>query len=238
MGSKNGLLVFMFMFIYFVFVIVFVVWIMMGDDISVQLLFGKLLIMLFIDILMVKKLFVIGYDVGIENVCVVFFYVFVEIDSLIVLMLCIQNGLVYIIWDIENFGQVLIIYFLFLFILFVFLIFVLMVILMCYILYKVKIYDENIFFFEQVWLNLIISEKCFRDVSEIISDWFWEMDLLLMIIWLLGCFMIVMGYDESQWLGCKLDVFFFLINGLLNMCVRWCELLGCFEFKNCLYINV
>ncbi|MBR7381954.1 PAS domain S-box protein, partial [Klebsiella pneumoniae] len=74
-------------------------------------------------------------------------------------------------------------------------------ILMRHILHKAKIHDENIFLLEQARLNLITSEKRFRDVSETTSDWFWETDLSLTITWLSGRFTTVTGYDESQWLG-------------------------------------
>lgn len=62
------------------------------------------------------------------------------------------------------------------------------VILMRHIMQKARMLDENTFLLEQARLNLITSEKRFRDVSETTSDWFWETDLSLKITPLSGRF--------------------------------------------------
>lgn len=236
-GSKNGLPVSMLTLIHSVPAIVSAAWITTGDDTSVLPFPGKPSTMLFIDTLTAKKLLAIGHDAGIENVRAVSSDALAETDSLTALTLRTQNGPVHIIWDTENPGQALIIYFLPLLILSVLLTLALTAILMRHILHKAKIHDENIFLLEQARLNLITSEKRFRDVSETTSDWFWETDLSLTITWLSGRFTTVTGYDESQWLGRKLDALFPSTNGLLNTCVRRRELSGRFEFKNCPYTN-
>lgn len=237
MRMNNGLPVSTLTLIDSVPAIVSAAWITTGDDASVQPLPGKPSTMLFIDKLTAKKLLAIGRDAGIENVRALPFNTVSQANNPTELTLNTQKGAVHIIWESENPGQALIIYFLPLLILSVLLTLALTAILMRHIMHKAKIHDENIFLLEQARLNLIISEKRFRDVSETTSDWFWETDLALTITWLSGRFSTVTGYDESQWIGRSLDELFPSTKDVLNPCVRRRELSGRFEFKHCPYTN-
>jgi PAS domain-containing protein len=89
---------------------------------------------------------------------------------------------------------------------------------MRHIMHKARMLDENTFLLEQARLNLITSEKRFRDVSETTSDWFWETDLSLKITWLSGRFSTVTGYENSKWIGRRLDELFPSTSGLFMTC--------------------
>lgn len=234
---KNGLPVSMLTLIDSVPAIVSAEWITTGDDTSVQPLPGKASTMVFIDKLTAKKLLTIGQDAGVKNVRTSPDPVTSQINNQTEFTLSAQNGDVQIIWDSENPGQALIIYFLPLLILSVILTVSMTVILMRHIMQKARMLDENTFLLEQARLNLITSEKRFRDVSETTSDWFWETDLSLKITWLSGRFSTVTGYENSEWIGRRLDELFPSTAGLLHGCVSRRELTERFEFKNCPYTH-
>ncbi|UAN34520.1 bifunctional diguanylate cyclase/phosphodiesterase [Enterobacter asburiae] len=212
-------------------------WITTGDDSSVQTLPGKPSTMVFIDKLTAKKLLTIGQDAGIQNVRTSPATVTSQINNQTEFTLSTQNGDVKIIWDGENPGQALIIYFLPLLILSVILTVSMTVILMRHIMHKARMLDENTFLLEQARLNLITSEKRFRDVSETTSDWFWETDLSLRITWLSGRFSTITGYENSKWIGRRLDELFPSTGGLSHDCARQRDLTERFEFKNCPYTH-
>ena len=235
--KKKGLPVSMLTLIDSVPAIVAAEWITTGDDMSVQPLPGTPSAMVFIDKLTAKKLLTIGHDAAIKNVRISPNDLIYQTNNPTAMTLSTQNGDIQIIWDSENPGQSLIVYFLPLLILSVLLTILMTVILMRHIMHKARIHDENAFLLEQARLNLITSEKRFRDVSETTSDWFWETDLSLKIIWLSGRFSTVTGYETSQWLGRRLDELFPTTGGLLRNCVSHQELTGRFEYKNCSYIN-
>ncbi|HFK7269503.1 TPA: EAL domain-containing protein [Enterobacter asburiae] len=212
-------------------------WITTGDDSSVQTLPGKPSTMVFIDKLTARKLLTIGQDAGIQNVRTSPATVTSQINNQTEFTLSTQNGDVKIIWDGENPGQALIIYFLPLLILSVVLTVSMTVILMRHIMHKARMLDENTFLLEQARLNLITSEKRFRDVSETTSDWFWETDLSLRITWLSGRFSTITGYENSKWIGRRLDELFPSTSGLSHDCARQRDLTERFEFKNCPYTH-
>ena len=212
-------------------------WITTGDDSSVQTLPGKPSTMVFIDKLTARKLLTIGQDAGIQNVRTSPATVTSQINNQTEFTLSTQNGDVKIIWDGENPGQALIIYFLPLLILSVVLTVSMTVILMRHIMQKARMLDENTFLLEQARLNLITSEKRFRDVSETTSDWFWETDLSLRITWLSGRFSTITGYENSKWIGRRLDELFPSTSGLSHDCSRQRDLTERFEFKNCPYTH-
>ncbi|MBF2788718.1 MULTISPECIES: EAL domain-containing protein [Enterobacter] len=208
-----------------------------GDDSSVQTLPGKPSTLVFIDKLTAKKLLTIGQDAGIQNVRTSPATVTSQINNQTEFTLSTQNGDVKIIWDGENPGQALIIYFLPLLILSVVLTVSMTVILMRHIMHKARMLDENTYLLEQARLNLITSEKRFRDVSETTSDWFWETDLSLRITWLSGRFSTITGYENSEWIGRRLDELFPSTSGLSHDCARQRDLTERFEFKNCPYTH-
>jgi diguanylate cyclase (GGDEF)-like protein/PAS domain S-box-containing protein len=212
-------------------------WITTGDDSSVQTLPGKPSTMVFIDKLTARKLLTIGQDAGIQNVRTSPATVTSQINNQTEFTLSTQNGDVKIIWDGENPGQALIIYFLPLLILSVVLTVSMTVILMRHIMHKARMLDENTFLLEQARLNLITSEKRFRDVSETTSDWFWETDLSLRITWLSGRFSTITGYENSKWIGRRLDELFPSTSELSHDCARQRDLTERFEFKNCPYTH-
>ncbi|MCK6686763.1 EAL domain-containing protein [Enterobacter asburiae] len=212
-------------------------WITTGDDTSVQTLPGKPSTMVFIDKLTAKKLLTIGQDAGIQNVRTSPDTASSQINNQTEFTLSTQNGDVKIIWDGKNPGQALIIYFLPLLILSVVLTVSMTVILMRHIMHKARMLDENTFLLEQARLNLITSEKRFRDVSETTSDWFWETDLSLRITWLSGRFSTITGYENSKWIGRRLDELFPSTSGLSHDCARQRDLTERFEFKNCPYTH-
>ncbi|HDT1481163.1 TPA: EAL domain-containing protein [Enterobacter asburiae] len=212
-------------------------WITTGDDSSVQTLPGKPSTMVFIDKLTARKLLTIGQDAGIQNVRTSPATVTSQINNQTEFTLSTQNGDVKIIWDGENPGQALIIYFLPLLILSVVLTVSMTVILMRHIMQKARMLDENTFLLEQARLNLITSEKRFRDVSETTSDWFWETDLSLRITWLSGRFSTITGYENSKWIGRRLDELFPSTSELSHDCARQRDLTERFEFKNCPYTH-
>lgn len=212
-------------------------WITAGDDSSVQTLPGKPSTMVFIDKLTAKKLLTIGQDAGIQNVRTSPDTATSQINNQTEFTLSTQNGDVQIIWDGENPGQALIIYFLPLLILSVVLTVTMTVILMRHIMHKARMLDENAFLLEQARLNLITSEKRFRDVSETTSDWFWETDLSLRITWLSGRFSTITGYENSKWIGRRLDELFPSTSGLSHGCASQRDLTERFEFKNCPYTH-
>lgn len=212
-------------------------WITTGDDTSVQTMPGKPSTMVFIDKLTAKKLLTIGQDDGIQNVRTSSDPATSQINNQTEFTLSTQNGDVQIIWDGENPGQALIIYFLPLLILSVVLTVSMTVILMRHIMHKARMLDENTFLLEQARLNLITSEKRFRDVSETTSDWFWETDLSLRITWLSGRFSKITGYENSKWIGRRLDELFPSTGGLSHDCAGQRDLTERFEFKNCPYTH-
>ncbi|HHA1258064.1 TPA: EAL domain-containing protein [Enterobacter asburiae] len=234
---KNGSPVSMLALIDSVPAIVSAQWITTGDDTSVQSLPGKPSTMVFIDKLTAKKLLTIGQDAGIQNVRTSPATVTSQINNQTEFTLSTQNGDVKIIWDSENPGQALIIYFLPLLILSVILTVSMTVILMRHIMHKARMLDENTFLLEQAQLNLITSEKRFRDVSETTSDWFWETDLSLRITWLSGRFSTITGYENSKWIGRRLDELFPSTSGLSHDCARQRDLTERFEFKNSPYTH-
>lgn len=49
--------------------------------------------------------------------------------------------------------------------------------------------------------QLEASEKRFRDIAEAASDWLWETDAQLRLVYLSGRFEVITGYNATDWLG-------------------------------------
>lgn len=212
-------------------------WITTGSDTSVVTLPGNPSTMVFIEKLTPQKLLIIGRDEGIKNVRALPYKADPGTENQAGYTLAIKNGVVRITWDSENPGQSLIIFLLPLLILSVLLTIGMTVILMRHIKHKARINDENSFLLEQARLKLITSEKRFRDVSETTSDWLWETDITLKIVWLSERFSTVTGFDNIEWTGRGLDELFPSIKDTFQGCLRRQELSGPLAFKNCPYTN-
>lgn len=217
--------------------IVSAAWITTGSDESVVTLPGKPSSMVFIEKLTPQKLLTIGRESGISNVRALPYKSPSQGDNPTGFAIQVKNGGVLFTWESKNPGQALIIYFLPLLILSALLTVILTVILMRHIMNKARINDENSFLLEQARLKLITSEKRFRDVSETTSDWLWETDLNLNILWLSERFSVVTGFDISDWVGRRMDELFPTIKDAFEECLRHRELSGRFTAKNCPYTN-
>nr|WP_318392983.1 EAL domain-containing protein [Enterobacter sp.] len=217
--------------------IVSAAWITADNDSSVITRPGKFSIMVFIEKLTAEKLLAIGDDSGIKNVRVLPDAMRSQAENFVDFPLNINKGVVRIAWESENPGQALIIYFLPLLILSVVLMACMTIVLMRHIMHKARINDEHTFLLDQARLKLITSEKRFRDVSETTSDWLWETDLSLKIIWLSERFSTVTGFDNSEWTGRYLHELFPSRKASFLECISQRETSGQFAFKNCPYIN-
>lgn len=217
--------------------IVSAAWITTGSDMSVVTLPGPPSTMVFIEKLTPEKLLTIGHDAGIKNVRTLPVKGISQTENRAGFTLTLKNGAVRIAWDSENPGKALIIFLLPLLVLSVLLTICMTVILMRRIMLKARINDENSFLLEQARLKLVISEKRFRDVSETTSDWLWETDTNLKIVWLSERFSTVTGFDNIEWTGRRLDELFPSIRIALQNSLRRQELSGQLAFKNCPYIN-
>lgn len=237
MDQNNGKPVSMMTLIDSVPAIVSAAWITTGSDESVATLPDKPSTMVFVEMLTPEKLLAMGHDAGLENVSAVSYAVISPADNQTAFTLSVKNGVVRISWDSENPGQSLIIYFLPLLILAVLLTVILTVILMRHIMHKARINDENSFLLEQARLKLITSEKRFRDVSETTSDWLWETDLNLKILWLSERFSVLTGFDNSDWTGRGLDELFPSRKEAFQEWISQRQSSGRFAFKNCPYTN-
>jgi len=233
MSEKNGMPVSMLTLIDSVPAIISAAWITVGSDTSVAPLPGKPSAMVFIEKLTAQKLLTIGRDAGIKNVRALPYKVISQTE----ITLTVKNGVVRIIWDSDNPGQALITYFLPLIALVVLLTIFMTVILMRRIMHKARINDENSFLLDQARLKIISSEKRLKDISETTSDWLWETDLTLKVIWLSERFSTVTGFENSEWVGRRLDELFPSIKDSFHDCVRRQELSGRFALKNCPYTN-
>ncbi|SFT58807.1 PAS domain S-box-containing protein/diguanylate cyclase (GGDEF) domain-containing protein [Kosakonia arachidis] len=217
--------------------IVSAAWITTGSDTSVATLPGSPSTMVFIEKLTPQKLLTIGHDAGIKNVRALPVKGISQTENRAGFTLALNTGAVRIAWDRENPGEALIIFLLPLLILSVLLTICMTVILMRHIMHKARINDENSFLLEQARLKLITSEKRFRDVSETTSDWLWETDNSLKILWLSERFFRVTGFDSSEWTGRRLDELFPSIKDVFQDCLHRQEISGQIAFKNCPYIN-
>jgi len=217
--------------------IVSAAWITTGNDSSVITLPGKPSHMVFIEKLTAEKLLAIGHGFDIKNVHALVGEATSQEPNSVGFPLKIKNGAVRISWQSKSPGQALIIYSLPLIILSVILTIFMIVILMRHMMQKARINDEHTFLLDQARLKLITSEKRFRDVSETTSDWLWETDLSLKIIWLSDRFSTVTGFDNSEWTGRYLHELFPSRKASFVECISQRETSGHFAFKNCPYIN-
>lgn len=217
--------------------IVSAAWITPGSDTSVDILPGPPSTMVFIEKLTPQKLSMIGRDAGIKNVRALPNKGISQTENQPGFTLAIKNDVVRITWDSEKPGEALIIFLLPLLLLSVLLTVCMTVILMHRIMYKARINDENSFLLEQARLKLIISEKRFRDVSETTSDWLWETDKGLKILWLSERFSTVTGFDNIEWTGRRLDELFPSIKAAFQDRLHRPELSGQLAFKDCPYTN-
>jgi len=193
--------------------------------------------MVFIEKLTAPKFMAIGREAGILNVRALPYDVLSSAPNETEFTLTIKNGVVRIAWDSANPGHQMIVYLLPLMLMSVLITIAMTVILMRHIMHKARINDEHMFLLDQARLKLITSEKRFRDVSETTSDWLWETDLSLRIIWLSERFSTVTGYDNSEWTGRRLDELFPSTKDAFKDCLNREELTGQFSFKNCPYLN-
>lgn len=235
--QHNGLPVSMLTLIDSVPAIVSAAWITTGGDTTVEVLPGKPSVMVFIEKLTAPKFMAIGREAGILNVRALPYDVLSSAPNETEFTLTIKNGVVRIAWDSANPGHQMIVYLLPLMLMSVLITIAMTVILMRHIMHKARINDEHMFLLDQARLKLITSEKRFRDVSETTSDWLWETDLSLRIIWLSERFSTVTGYDNSEWTGRRLDELFPSTKDAFKDCLNREELTGQFSFKNCPYLN-
>lgn len=73
-------------------------------------------------------------------------------------------------------------------------------------LMKARMNDEKTFLLEQSRSELSFSERRFRDVVEVTTDWIWEADETFIITWISARFPAVTGYRIDEWVGrCFMD---------------------------------
>lgn len=65
---------------------------------------------------------------------------------------------------------------------------------------KAQLNDENTLLLAQSQRALSASERRFRDIAEITTDWIWEMDEQLRFSWVSGRFPVVTGFTSEEWL--------------------------------------
>lgn len=106
-----------------------------------------------------------------------------------------------------------------------------------YVLHKADSNDKNMLLLKKARLALLASELRFRDISEITSDWLWETDASLKIIWLSERFTSVTGYHSEEWIGHRLDEFFPEQKEAFAIWLKEPDSSSQFCFKNCRYAS-
>lgn len=212
-------------------------WITTGNDASVSPSPGRPSMMIFIEKLTTSKLLIIGNDNGISNVRTAPERNVSLTSSQRVLDLKVEDGFARIVWDSDNPGEGLIILVLPLLILSVLLTLSILLILMRHIKLKARVNDEHVFLLDQARLKLIASEKRFRDVSETTSDWLWETDATLKILWLSDRFSVLTGFENNHWIGRQLEELFPSRKDALYEWLNPVNYSEQLSLKNCPYSN-
>ncbi len=177
-----------------------------GSDSNVKTIPGKPSLMVFVYRLTPAKLVTIGADYGIRNVRLT---QAVDYDEEMTITVSDINGNGAVLtWDSNKPGRALILFLLPLFVILIALTFILIFIMMRNLLLKAKIIDENVFLLDKTHFALAASEKRFRDVMEITTDWLWEADAHFKITWLSERFSIITGLQSDGWIGRNLMEFF------------------------------
>lgn len=177
-----------------------------GSDNNVTAIPGKPSLMVFVYRLTPAKLVTLGAEYGIRNVRLT------ETgdpdDEMTVSLLDVNGDRAVLTWDSQNPGRALILFQLPLFVILIALTFFLIFIMMRNLLLKAKIIDENVFLLDKTHIALAESEKRFRDVMEITTDWLWEADTNFQITWLSERFSVITGLHSEDWVGRDLTELF------------------------------
>jgi PAS domain S-box-containing protein len=170
-----------------------------GSDSNVKAIPGKPSLMVFVYHLTPAKLVTIGADYGIRNVRLTQAVDYAE--EMTITVSDINGNSAVLTWDSNNPGRALILFLLPLFVILIALTFILIFIMMRNLLLKAKIIDESVFLLDKTHFALAASEKRFRDVMEITTDWLWEADAHFNITWLSERFSIITGLQSDGWIG-------------------------------------
>ncbi|MDV2863701.1 bifunctional diguanylate cyclase/phosphodiesterase [Phytobacter ursingii] len=177
-----------------------------GGDNNVIAVPGKPSLMVFVYRLTPAKLISLGAEYGIRNVRLA--GAGDPDDDMSITLSDVNGDNAVLTWDSQNPGRALILFQLPLFIVLIILTFFLIVMMMRNLLLKAKIIDENVFLLDKTHLALAESEKRFRDVMEITTDWLWEADAHLKITWLSERFSVITGLHSQDWMGRNLTGLF------------------------------
>lgn len=177
-----------------------------GGDNNVTAVPGKPSLMVFVYRLTPAKLATLGAEYGIRNARLT--QTGVSDDEMTVSLSDVHGDSAVITWDSQNPGRTLILFQLPLFLILILLTFFLIFMMMRNLLLKAKIIDENVFLFDKTHFALVESEKRFRDVMEITTDWLWEADTNFRIIWLSERFSVITGLHSENWVGRDLTELF------------------------------
>lgn len=177
-----------------------------GSDTNVKTVPGKPSLMVFVYRLTPAKLVTLGAEYGIRNVRLT--QADDSDDEMTVTLSDVNGHSAVLTWDRQNPGRALTLFHLPLFVILIASTFFLIFMMMRNLLLKAKIIDENVFLLDKTYVALAESEKRFRDVMEITTDWLWEADTHFKITWLSERFSIITGLHSEEWVGRNLaDLF-------------------------------
>nr|WP_314687480.1 EAL domain-containing protein [uncultured Pantoea sp.] len=173
-------------------------WITPGGDRSVTTLPGPPSLMVFTDRLTPQKLLTLGQEYGIHNL---------HLDASPAarpasphLLIAVGDKQVALIWRSANPGGALLTELLPLLVLIMLLSLFTALMLMRSALRKAQLNDESTWLLGQSQLALSASERRFRDIAETTTDWIWEMDSQLRLVWISGRFPVVTGFSSQEWI--------------------------------------
>ena len=173
-------------------------WITPGGDRSVTTLPGPPSLMVFTDRLTPQKLLKLGQEYGIHNL---------HLDASPAarpasphLLIAVGDKQVALIWRSANPGGALLTELLPLLVLIMLLSLFTALMLMRSALRKAQLNDESTWLLGQSQLALSASERRFRDIAETTTDWIWEMDSQLRLVWISGRFPVVTGFSSQEWI--------------------------------------
>lgn len=173
-------------------------WITPGGDRSVTTLPGPPSLMVFTDRLTPQKLLKLGQEYGIHNL---------HLDASPAarpasphLLIAVGDKQVALIWRSANPGGALLTGLLPLLVLIMLLSLFTALMLMRSALRKAQLNDESTWLLGQSQLALSASERRFRDIAETTTDWIWEMDSQLRLVWISGRFPVVTGFSSQEWI--------------------------------------
>lgn len=216
-------------------VIIGAAWIKTGSDASIVETADKPSLMLFVDKLTPEKLMLMGNEYGVDlvgfNQQGVTSYrqgkVYIPTD---------EGGMT-LTWKSDDPGGALLKWELPLMLGMAALTLLFVVLLLRSVLTKASINDKNIGLLKQSQLALAASERRFRDVAEATTDWIWEMDEQLKLVWISERFPAITGYQSRHWLGRSVTEF------LPNTTASFSDWLSnprsdtIFTLKNCRYLS-